>query len=106
GKRIDGEEYAIGVDAGEACSLAIVSRGVDVPPPGGLVEPVPGERIEEEHQYDAVGEVRPADVERATPEQLELGQPGEGQVVRDDVGQRKGDVQRAERDDERRQPNT
>ena len=46
----------------------------------------------------------PADRNVRPKKSSALGRPGERHVVRDDVREREGDVQRAERDDERRQP--
>ena len=104
GERVDAEQDAVRVDAGQPRRLGVVADGVDVSAPGGLREREPGDRVQHEHEDDAVGEVRAPDRERPPEEEQLAREPRERQVVRDDVRQRERDVERAERDDERRQP--
>ena len=98
---VDAEQDAAGLDAGEARGLRVVAHRVDVPAPGGLVERVPGNRVEDEHQHDAVGEVGTPELERAAEEEQFARERREREVVRDDVRQGERDIQRAEGDDER-----
>ena len=76
GERVDAEQDAVRVDAGQPRRLGVVADGVDVPAPGCLGEREPGDRVQHEHEDDAVGEVGVPDRERpAEEEQLRSGAP-------------------------------
>ena len=47
GERVDRDQRAVGVDAGEARRIGIVAGGVDVAAEGGAVEHVPDDRREQ-----------------------------------------------------------
>ena len=108
GDAVDREQRAVGVDAGEAGGVGIVAGGVDVPAEGGVVEDVPDQRGQKQHQDRAVGQPGAGELDGGAHEleegcgRLDLLLP-DGLALRVPEVERAEDAPGAERDDERRQ---
>ena len=74
GDRVDAEQHAVGVDAGQAGGLGVIADRVDGAARGCRAQDEPGDNEQDDHQHRAVGDLRAAHVEGVAEEQQDVGE--------------------------------